>query len=188
MTELPLHLAAEQLHDAATELLLSLLDTEEDLHPETGQMYSSCAQAWLAVDNYRKQTGSSGGAIAAAILQKAINALEDEQTSMELPSSLLIRAECHSDDYVYNVEFDVAAWFEQASDGEIKALAGCNWGGDYPADSVAKFYEDKNPSLAILFDYVRRKEGCGFECYVDQTQGLTWLEANRPLLFNMQSD
>lgn len=71
--------AAEQLHDAVTELLLSLMDAEDDRHPETGQMYPTCAQAWLAVQEYRKATGVYEGAISPQILLEALEGVEQEE-------------------------------------------------------------------------------------------------------------
>ncbi len=68
--------AANQLHTATTELLLSLMDAEDDRHPETGQMYSTCAFAWLAVQEYRKVTGVYKGAISPEIYQEAVEVLE----------------------------------------------------------------------------------------------------------------
>src|SRR5437879_738008 len=68
-----------------------------------------------------------------------------------------IEAEVHSDDGVHEVTFDAALWFAQATDDEIRDLAKCGWGGDYPADAVALFFEDSDPgdgAVAELFAYL----------------------------------
>jgi len=80
----------------------------------------------------------------------------------------MIRAEAHSDDRVYEISFDATPWFEQATTRELDALASCDFGGDYPADEVARYCADMNPELAAMFDYVRREHsrGIGFECYI----------------------
>lgn len=99
----------------------------------------------------------------------------------------MIKAECHSDDYVACATFDATPWFEQASDEEIRALAECDWGGDQPADGVAVFIQDKDPKVGRLFDYLSFEpkmghEPVGFECHVDVADARRWLDANRPAL------
>ena len=54
-----------------------------------------------------------------------------------------------------------APWFEQAPDEAILDLAKCGWGGDYPADAVAEFFEGKVPDITAMFKYKQH----GFECY-----------------------
>jgi len=60
----------------------------------------------------------------------------------------MIRAEVHSDDYVRQVKFDATKWFESASDQEIINLINCDFGGDYPADSVAENLSVFNQELS----------------------------------------
>ena len=93
-----------------------------------------------------------------------------------------IHAEVHSDDYRHQVDFDALPWFEQATDEEIVALAACGWGGDYEADEVALFFEDKNPAIAVLLDHCRAADECGFECHVDEADALAWVRKHRPAL------
>lgn len=76
--------AADQLHDAVTELLLSLWDAEDDRHPESGHMYSTCARVWAAIHEYRQVTGSHGGAVSQGILQEAREVLEKEQEEEDI--------------------------------------------------------------------------------------------------------
>lgn len=47
-------------------------------------------------------------------------------------ASFKIKAEVHTDDHIYEVNFDAEPWFAQASDKEILEVAECGWGGDYP--------------------------------------------------------
>lgn len=99
----------------------------------------------------------------------------------------VIPAETHSDDYQFQIEFDALAWFEQASDNELTALAECGFGGDYPADAVAEFFEDRpeGQEIAAMLDYSRASvrgisETVGFECHVDQAAAERWIKAHRP--------
>jgi hypothetical protein len=98
----------------------------------------------------------------------------------------MIRAECHSDDYVYEVNFDATKWFQEATDQEIRDLAGCEWGGDYPADAVAQYFEDTNAEIGAMFDYLYRvrnqRDAPGFEVHVEEEDATRWLAENRPNL------
>lgn len=95
-----------------------------------------------------------------------------------------IRAEVHSDDYRYQVEFDATKWFEQASDKEIMGLAQCGWGGDYAADAVAEYFEDTLEEIAQLMNYccatTGSREPVGFEVKVNCDDAIAWLEQHRP--------
>lgn len=100
-----------------------------------------------------------------------------------------VPATCHSDDYLHEVQFDAAPWFEQAGDEDILALAATGWGGDYPADEVARFMEDRDDDVAALFGYLARRptlangDTVGFECHVEAEAALGWLQERRPGLF-----
>lgn len=103
------------------------------------------------------------------------------------PARFTIPAEVHSDDYVAESSFDAAPWFAQATDKQIRDLAACGWGGNYPADSVAEWFHDlkQSPEVSAVFDYIhlrRRVETIGFECHVDEEAALAWLAAKRPEL------
>ena len=95
-----------------------------------------------------------------------------------------IRAEVHSDDLVFEVAFDAEPWFVQATDDDILDLADIGWGGNYPADAVAHFFEDSIHEIGDLMGYCQRKDGVGFECHVNEEDALKWLAASRPELFD----
>jgi hypothetical protein len=100
--------------------------------------------------------------------------------------NMTIPAECHSDDYIIEAQFDAEPWFLQASDEEITQLARCEWRGDYPADAVAMFMADKSDLVGDVFKYVElvahRKNSPGFECSVDPQAALNWIREHRPHL------
>ena len=75
----------------------------------------------------------------------------------------------------------------QANDKAIKALMECAWGGDYPSDDVARFFETANEEIGKLFQQVaklseRVPDLAGFERCVDEDHGLAWVLANCPHL------
>lgn len=98
----------------------------------------------------------------------------------------MIKAECHSDDRCVEVTFDATPWFEKATNDEIIELAGCGWGGDYPADEVAEHMACHVDSIADMFIYIRNRnkiETIGFECHVDEEDAMNWLAIHRPELY-----
>lgn len=99
----------------------------------------------------------------------------------------MIYAEVHSDDHNVKTEFDATPWFEQAFVKDLIELSKCGWGGDYPADNVAKFCSDFDENVQKVFDYLdvikddpSKKDCCGFECHIDRESAIEWLKANRP--------
>jgi hypothetical protein len=109
------------------------------------------------------------------------------QKQPKQPKQPVIRAECHSDDYNVNVEFDAERWFRSATRKDVLALAQCGWRGDYPADAVAESETERNGDVAFMFKYVNaiqndptKKDCCGFECSVDPDDAKKWLRKNRP--------
>lgn len=100
----------------------------------------------------------------------------------------VIKAEVHSDDRRFEIEFDAEPWFVQANDDDVLDLADCGWGGGYPSDYVALHLEDENHEIGDLMTYCRatqgRRDSVGFECHVDEESALVWLAASRPELFD----
>lgn len=99
-----------------------------------------------------------------------------------------VRAKTFSDDYRFEVSFDAAAWFAQASDDEITGLKSIGWAGDEASDAVALHFESSNSDIADMLDYCRAsqtgrmRDGVGFECKVDGDEALDWLKWHRPEL------
>lgn len=96
----------------------------------------------------------------------------------------LFKAEAHSDDSVFEVEFDAVNWFEKATDEQIRELAEIGWGGN-TADEIAQFCKIGNAALVDMFGYLARIAGTkngGFECTVDRASVELWLNKFRPLL------
>ena len=109
---------------------------------------------------------------------------------------MVIRAEVHSNDMNAAVKFDATPWFEAASDMEIFALAECGvanpskWGGDSPADEVARYMELKHRGVSFLFEYLSRmrlsetNSSTGYECYVSGGDAVAWIKEHRPKLLS----
>lgn len=95
-----------------------------------------------------------------------------------------ITANAYSDDRLYEVSFNAAPWFANATYDEILALARCGWGGDYPADAVVHSTIDNGDSnhvadLSAMMEYVTKKKDLGFECHIDEGEAMAWLKAHR---------
>lgn len=108
-------------------------------------------------------------------------------TAKQEDSEPVIAAALTTDDHVFEATFDALAYFEQASIENLRALVDCGFGGDYPADEVAEFFQGKNAEVDAVFDYVARisdlpskKDVSGFECYIDENHAVDWLKKNRP--------
>ena len=95
-----------------------------------------------------------------------------------------VKAEAHSDDHNSTATFDAAPWLWKATENEIIALAKCGWGGDYPADVVAR--DSDHPLITRLFGYLnmvnstKTENKVGFECHVDEWDAIAWLKERRP--------
>jgi hypothetical protein len=106
-----------------------------------------------------------------------------------LDSIVKIRAECHTDNYAYAEKFDAEPFFRSASPEEIIALAACEWGGDYPADQVAWFFDAKPgyENITGLFEYIENTKS-GFECHVFYPDAMSWLSKNRPDVLQIMTE
>ncbi len=98
----------------------------------------------------------------------------------------MIRAECHSDDRKFEIDFDATPWFEQATPEQLRALRDCEWGGDYPADEVAQFMDGRHDGINSMFRYIeasnaaeRSCDRVGFECHVNEEDACEWLMEHR---------
>lgn len=104
----------------------------------------------------------------------------------------MIRAECHSDDFVVTAKFDAAPWFAQATEDEIVMLARQEWGGDYAADAIVHHLESEAgyESIGAIFTYLSHRpttpsgDTIGFEVNVHAPDALRWLLANRTGVFD----
>jgi len=98
-----------------------------------------------------------------------------------------IRAEVHTDDRNVEVNFNAIEWFDQATDDQIRNLAQCDYGGDYPADVVAQYMADHDKGVEDLFTYIRlmagKKNSPGFEVHVNANDVTKYLKENRLELY-----
>jgi len=95
----------------------------------------------------------------------------------------MINAKCYSDDGAVEVNFDATAWFEQATDEQIKELADIEWGGNYASDDVALHMATVDKKVQKVFDYCEiNRDMPGFECRVNPQDAIAWVKANRPSL------
>jgi hypothetical protein len=101
----------------------------------------------------------------------------------------MIRAECHTVDNKYVVEFDATPWFEQADAESIVNLAGRDWSAPWIADALEPRAE--YAQLHELLQYARERlqresiedpTWLNFECRINDSDALAWLARNRPEL------
>lgn len=97
---------------------------------------------------------------------------------------ITVSAETHDDDRLFETPFDASAWFAAASDAEILALAACEWGRDYAADAVALWFDGRHAEITAMFSFKRS----GFECTVDRSDALAWIQQHRPYLLDRIQD
>ena len=99
----------------------------------------------------------------------------------------MIHATCHTADNVLCLEFDATPWFNEAAAPSIIDLARKGWTSVAIAESL-----ERRPGYARLHDLVEyaaqrlQAESLEdptwntFECIVDGSEAVAWLEKNRP--------
>lgn len=108
-------------------------------------------------------------------------------TEQKYPQAV-VKAEVHTDDGLDQAYFDAALYLADpyTTDSDLLELARCGFGGDYPADNVARYFEDKDDDVTALFRHhdalVGTPRETGFECYVDRNDAMKWIRANKPYL------
>lgn len=106
-------------------------------------------------------------------------------------NSAPIPADVVTDDSVVSAEFDALPWFEQASDSEIYDLIEIEYGGDYAADNVALWFENREPDVDAVLDYSRKgyggKDLSGFECHVSSEEAEEWIRQHKPGLLHEET-
>lgn len=131
--------------------------------------YSDCCE-WI-VETLEKLLKCGADEVIGTVKQLIFSG---EHNKFAVPASV------NSDDWEYDVEFDALPWLEQATDEAIEKLWECECGGDYPADEVAQFMEDRNSDIAVLLEHCRNNREMGFECHVNKEQLWAWVVTHRP--------
>jgi hypothetical protein len=112
----------------------------------------------------------------------------DTLTMRERHSEPVVSAIIHSDDRRIEATFQANRWFSEATDEEIKDLAGIGWGYDLEADRIAYFMEPLDVEVEEVLNYCRSakrlsSDPIGFEVLVDKAQAAAWLAVHRPGLW-----
>lgn len=104
---------------------------------------------------------------------------------LDAATGMAIEATLSSDDQIAQATFDALEYFKQANTRTLRELVDCGFGGDYPADMVAEFFQGKNHDVDDVFGYLEsirglrsKKNACGFECHVNPEQAIAWLKEN----------
>jgi hypothetical protein len=122
-------------------------------------------------------------------LAEVLNKIAEFSPDMARPKSVIVKAECHSDDHVIKADFDAAPWFAQATDVQRVDLIWCGFRGDYPADAVAEWMADHNRDVVKMFSHIEAVnkgygETVGFECVVNPEDAVAWIGEYRPNLMH----
>jgi hypothetical protein len=105
----------------------------------------------------------------------------------EKEERVMVRAECHTADDAFTVEFDVTPWLEEMDAETVALFAQQGWSGPDPADALET--RPGNEKLHELLRYARERlekesredpSWPTFTCRVDGAAALAWLEQNRP--------
>jgi hypothetical protein len=99
----------------------------------------------------------------------------------------MIRARCHTVDEAKAVEFDATPWFQEADADTIVLLARQDWSAPWVADALETRagYEDVGAVIRHARDRLAEETRedpsfLSFECRVNGSDALAWLEQNRP--------
>jgi len=96
-----------------------------------------------------------------------------------------VRAHTFDDNRTYDITFDAARWFAQATDMMLLGLlsledGSLELGGDRESDAVVLYFKSHRLHGGIV-DMFAHKTG-GFECYVWRADAYAWLRQHRPHL------
>jgi hypothetical protein len=109
-----------------------------------------------------------------------------DEAMSKIPFKHLIAAKVSSDDGNINIEFNALDYFEsELANGNIEtvteALDGCDFGSDYPTDTIAEYFSDTTTER--LFNYLEninedkvRETLMGFDCVINSEHFFTWLQ------------
>lgn len=134
---------------------------------------------------------SKVGGVDDGLNKEIVSALERVERCLLLGVSVQERpvegyafAEVHSDDRVYEAEFNAAFWLSKASEAEVVALAKEEWKTCEIADRVAEAAERFSPEVQEVMTYTQRMhqagKSIGFECSVSDIDAMAWLNRYRP--------
>ena len=100
---------------------------------------------------------------------------------------LVVPAEVHTDDLVFQIDFDAEPFLRNADDANLRALRAYGWGCDETADRLAIEREPYLEEIARMFKYLdaiqqqpSKKDESGFEVIIDVEAAEQWVRAHRP--------
>lgn len=94
-----------------------------------------------------------------------------------------VKAYMHTDDYVFDIEFDAVEYFKDIEFSTLVNLMAEGWGGCEEADEIGRYFDDTNEDVKAAFQYLRQNRGtgraCGFEVSIEEGDVMTYLRAFR---------
>ncbi len=118
------------------------------------------------------------------ILNEWINASEnEEEKKVRLKQAMLfmekVQGDVRTDNDHFHAQFNAIPYLQQASVGDLRKLADCNFQSDYPADDVAWWMRDIDNDVACVM-YEVESDSLGFEVHINEDMARAWLDAARP--------
>lgn len=117
-------------------------------------------------------------------LERVERCLRCGVSDQERPVEGYASAEVHSDDRVYEAEFNAAIWLSKASEADVVALVKEEWRTCEIADRVAEAAERVSQGVSEVLNYTRQMHraghSIGFECSVSGVDAMAWLNRYRP--------
>ncbi len=95
----------------------------------------------------------------------------------------MIKATLIDDNEIFYIDFNVTAWFEQANDDQIVALAKSGWSCSEEADVVADFFSNQDKEVMEFFTCLglvnKMSLGCGYHCAISNDDAIKWVTIAR---------
>lgn len=139
--------------------------------------YDNLSETFLNLSNLHEEPTPEIKVLLAEVQESLLQSLD------KLKRCVVIPAKANSEDHMMRVEFNAAPFFMYSSDKELQALIDNGWGGN-GAKNVAVYMKPHVPQLEQMFHYLQTLEGTrrehDFECYVDESSAICWLEQFRP--------
>lgn len=116
-----------------------------------------------------------------------------KRTGTNMPGKIPSRF--HTDDFVFDLEFNALPWFETASIVDLELLMREGWSCGPKSDEVAQACRVHEPKLGQAYEYLNlihdapsKKDCCGSSCVIDGAAAMAWLRLRRNAYWKILRD